>query len=214
MRRRLLIAAIFLLAGAVVNVAVAWACTWALNGFVGVDTDKTVVPSDELAANLLSSRLGDKVFNELADYSGLVEYGLGWSWMSIGGRYYRPMPDSATLWMHTLGWPMLSMRWEAISLSQSVTPGSRWYRWAWVTPMRWTQHERVVLPLLPIWPGFAVNTVFYAALLAVLFYSPFALRRFIRVRRGLCPACAYPRGQADVCSECGKPLAGRMTVAA
>ncbi len=33
-----------------------------------------------------------------------------------------------------------------------------------------------------------------------------ALRRFLRVRRGLCAKCAYPMGESDVCSECGKPL--------
>ncbi len=62
------------------------------------------------------------------------------------------------------------------------------------------------VPLNPIWPGFAVNTLFYAAVLWLLICGPFALRRFIRVKRGLCPACAYPRGESDVCSECGKAL--------
>ena len=37
------------------------------------------------------------------------------------------------------------------------------------------------LPLRPIWPGFAVNTLFYAALLWLLIPGPFVLRRFIRV---------------------------------
>ena len=68
------------------------------------------------------------------------------------------------------------------------------------------------LPLRPIWPGFAVNTLFYAAVLWLLIPGPFVLRRVIRVRRGLCPACAYPRGESDVCSECGKGLPRRMTV--
>ena len=36
------------------------------------------------------------------------------------------------------------------------------------------------LPLRPIWPGFAVNTLFYAAVLWLLIPGPFALRRFIR----------------------------------
>jgi hypothetical protein len=60
-----------------------------------------------------------------------------------------------------------------------------------------------VLPLRPIWPGFVVNTLFYAAILWLLICGPFAVRRVIRIRRGLCPACAYPRGEAAVCSECG-----------
>ena len=57
----------------------------------------------------------------------------------------------------------------------------------------------------PIWLGFAVNTFFYATLL----WLPFVLRRFLRVRRGLCPKCAYPMGESAVCTECGESLAGR-----
>ncbi len=42
-----------------------------------------------------------------------------------------------------------------------------------------------VLPLGMIWPGFAVNTLFFAAILWLLIPGPFVLRRFIRRRRGL-----------------------------
>jgi hypothetical protein len=62
---------------------------------------------------------------------------------------------------------------------------------------------RRVLPTRPIWPGFAINTVFYAVILWVVFAAPFALRRRKRMRRGLCPACAYPVGDSEVCTECG-----------
>jgi predicted amidophosphoribosyltransferase len=65
----------------------------------------------------------------------------------------------------------------------------------------------VTLPLLPIWPGFAIDTLFYAAILWGLFAAPFALRRRRRIKRGLCPKCAYPVGESDVCTECGEPLA-------
>ncbi len=60
------------------------------------------------------------------------------------------------------------------------------------------------LPLRPIWPGFAVNTIFYAALLWLPF-APFTLRRLIRRRRGLCPACGYDLRHAEHegCPECG-----------
>ncbi len=66
-----------------------------------------------------------------------------------------------------------------------------------------------VLPLRPIWPGFAVNTLFYAAILWLLIYGA-ALRRFLRVRRGLCPKCAYPMGESVVCTECGQKLQQRV----
>jgi hypothetical protein len=63
-----------------------------------------------------------------------------------------------------------------------------------------------VLPLRPIWPFFAINTIFYAAILWLLFFAPGSVRRMIRRRRGLCPACAYPVGTSPVCTECGKPV--------
>ncbi len=65
---------------------------------------------------------------------------------------------------------------------------------------------RSALPLHPIWPGFAINTLFYAAILWLLLPGPFALRRFLRLRRGLCPKCAYPMGESVVCTECGGAL--------
>ena len=77
-------------------------------------------------------------------------------------------------------------------------------------PPRWTRVGVGFMPLRPIWPGFAINTLFYAAIL----WLPFVLRRIIRIRRGLCPACAYPMGESAVCSECGKALPKRATVIA
>jgi hypothetical protein len=58
-----------------------------------------------------------------------------------------------------------------------------------------------------LWPGFAINAVFYAAILWLLFAASFALRRWRRIKRGLCPKCGYDlRGSADdssLCPECG-----------
>ena len=66
------------------------------------------------------------------------------------------------------------------------------------------------LPHYPIWPGFPINTLFYAALLWLLIPGPFVLRRFLRVRHGLCPKCAYPIGESAVCTECGRELPQRV----
>ena len=81
--------------------------------------------------------------------------------------------------------------------------------------VRWPETAHAVfvfdgklLPLRPIWPGFAINTVFYAVVLWLLFAlggTPFALRRRRRIKRGLCPKCAYDlRGiESSACPECG-----------
>lgn len=63
-----------------------------------------------------------------------------------------------------------------------------------------------LVPLKPIWPGFAVNTLFYATILWLIFFAPGAIRRMFRRRRHQCPACGYPIGVSPMCTECGKPL--------
>ena len=62
------------------------------------------------------------------------------------------------------------------------------------------------MPLEPIFPGFAINTLFYTGVLWVLFCGPFALRRMIRRQRGRCAQCAYPIGRSPVCTECGAAI--------
>jgi hypothetical protein len=70
--------------------------------------------------------------------------------------------------------------------------------------------SRVALPRSVISPGFAINTVFDAAVLAVIWFAPGATRRRRRVKPGLCPACAFPVGSSPVCTECGR-LVTRQT---
>ena len=142
MKRRLLIVAVFLLAGAVVNVAVAW----------GLGTRILMV---------LSSRLNPQPF-------------------------VQPFIYTAT---YTVGWPT-----DALG-------------YTWVSdefPEYWS--------VRPIWPGLTVNTMFYAAVLWLLIPGRSALRRFIRVKRGLCVKCGYQLSESAVCSECGKELPRRKVV--
>ena len=73
--------------------------------------------------------------------------------------------------------------------------------------------EDRLLPTLMIWPGFAINTLFYATILGALFAVPAALRRKRRIKRGLCPKCAYPVGTSAVCTECGTPVTSKGTAA-
>jgi len=95
--------------------------------------------------------------------------------------------------------------------------GEMWYLARGGTAPHWIERRAVILnsrdswaiPLRPTWFGFSVNSLFYAALLWLLIPGPFVLRRFVRVNRRLCPACAYPMGEAAVCTECGRPLRER-----
>jgi hypothetical protein len=67
-----------------------------------------------------------------------------------------------------------------------------------------------VLPNKPIVGRFVLNTLFYTLIGLVLcatVTAPRQARRWLRRRRGLCPACGYPVGVNPVCTECGHRLA-------
>jgi hypothetical protein len=63
------------------------------------------------------------------------------------------------------------------------------------------------LPMRPLWPGFVLDTLFYAAIWFGLFFGFASAKRAIRRRRGRCPMCGYDLrgapGLAAGCSECG-----------
>ena len=59
------------------------------------------------------------------------------------------------------------------------------------------------IPLVPLWPGFAIDTLFYAGVSWPLLFGPFALRRAVRRRRGRCPYCGYDLAGLAGCPECG-----------
>ncbi len=114
----------------------------------------------------------------------LVEVRIGWPARSFVGRHYDLRADGIS-WTYesAIGLPDWIIR---------LTRGG----------------SRFDLPFKPIWPGFVINTVFYAAILWLLTFGPFAARRIIRSKRGRCIKCGYDlRGaEHEVCPECGCEL--------
>ena len=190
MKRRLLIIAICLLLGAVVNVAVAWGAS------ISTQLVKTLYLADHLpeeeARTLWQGYVGvaspDKVAGDRYDGPTVT--------LTLLHRWDAGFPTSIHIFVES-GWPTRSMQGlmrppgvDSYLLTQADV-GLVGYR---------------LLPLRPLWPGFALNTFLYAAILWLLIPGPFALRRLRRVRRGLCPKCAYPMGESSVCTECGRSL--------
>jgi hypothetical protein len=75
---------------------------------------------------------------------------------------------------------------------------------------------QALMPVCPIWPGFLIDTLFYAAIWGGVFFGFASAKRAIRRRRGRCPMCGYDlRGQREAvsaeqsirnsirCPECG-----------
>ncbi len=230
MKRHLLIIVVCLLLGAVVNVAVAWGCAVWLEVFRGQfervrdrNTDLGVFRAAKF------SRVGAMYF-ETVRWKGRVQQSVsptddpnellpGWTGLTAPTQAYESGKYQIEYRAVDLrGWPMRSLWLEYTGHSRSgvlnVQGGllTSALRTRSGTPLtRSGQSFPVALPLRPLWPGFAVNTLFYATLLWLLIPGPFALRRFLRVRRGLCPKCAYPIGESSVCTECGCGLAKRVS---
>ena len=243
MKRRLLIIAVFLLLGAVLNVAVAWGCAvWipASGPYLG---ERRIASLRELEAD------GTWRFWAITRFerSGAVLYISHWDTRSEridcgeittqstdlrpselapswAGLRTPPATDHGIRDVHAYGWPDYEIRnvhaygWPFISMWQDFVYTGGGYGRTLVHGLQLAflppdgGFVRAV-PLCPIWLGFAINTLFYAAILWIAFLSPFTLRRFLRLRRGLCPKCAYPMGESAVCTECGRPLPSRICVA-
>ncbi len=204
MRRRLPAIAIFLLAGAVVNVGVAWGCArWSrslemifgqlFSGESPASTESTSTPS--------AWRL-DNVPERWPDKPKFEETGrTRWFLLTTQISRLDDKFSSVVLLEQRIGAPTKSLARYRIGEKESGTWTFSW-RHAW--------GRDYPLPLRPIWPGFAANTIFYATIFWLVIPGPFALCRLIRQRRGLCPSCAYPMGESAVCSECGKELPKRV----
>jgi hypothetical protein len=65
--------------------------------------------------------------------------------------------------------------------------------------------QTMTLPCVPLWSGFAINTIFYAAVLWMLFAVPVKLRKWRRIKRGQCASCGYSlrENTSEKCPECG-----------
>ncbi len=233
MKRRLLTLAIFLLLGAVVNVAVAWGCaTWSSlklvsRPWVGQPTEvdqrlwQQVVPAGAApraralwrsrgfgcdSLMIFGDRSGEAFLRE--DPSGQVNFSFsvnakmdratlvrsGWPWRSGAGERWdlgislmTPIP---MLGYKVTTWRDADLQTSAVSFDRPTWLGGSSFR---------------LLPLRPIWPGFAFNTLFYATILWPLICGPFVLRRHIRRKRGLCVSCGYDLRHAEheACPECG-----------
>jgi hypothetical protein len=226
-KRRITKLVVFLFFGAVVNVAVAWGCVYLparyhtlpqyKNGFTihgtgfndwwvesggaggfgnvssawtnGISTIKGVVP-DEQAETILPN----------------------WARFAYPSGTYPPASDIMRL-VYGRGWPCLSL-WsgrEVVFPTVGVTVGNsvsitKGFLFPGEGTKPFSNYADVrVLPLAPIWPGFAINTIFYAALLWMLWLSPFVIRRVIRHKRGQCIKCGYDLGgtSGGGCPECG-----------
>lgn len=127
---------------------------------------------------------------------------LHWVDLSASDEY-----ESATI---AFGWPMRAMRGWSTWPEPTSGGEPRYMGFISVAPAHWNPRH---LPLDPIWPNFAWNTllVWPFWIFVVVFAAPMLVRRILRARdrafRGQCRRCGHDlRGtQPNTCPECGYP---------
>ncbi len=207
MKRWIFKLVLFLLLGAVVNVAVAWG----LAGFYPATFDRTKSSlSDEARGWASDKGIPDPV---ISSYNGL---GIRWvvvhkqvGTTMLSGGVEEPVYDYAGMEVDA-GWPFVAMH-EQSWIDDGVSPSHRRiYRTAIGLQTETTGLGPVIAPLRPLpfypaLPGFLIDTLIYAAIWFGLFVGFGAARRTIRHKRGLCIRCGYDLGHADhrACPECG-----------
>ncbi|MCK4872189.1 MAG: hypothetical protein KAS72_05655 [Phycisphaerales bacterium] len=207
-----------LLAGAAINVAVAWSCAlWAeqparLNvtgshlgpepGPVWGDREAKLGEPVDYFVEQASSQVGRTYYLVLAFGKTSIITPMPSPSQSIGGRTSFTQAEHRLV-IETTGFPMRSMRGE-----RQIYPGGVLLIGAMdPLPILRARYrpEGAMIPLRPIWTGFAVNTLLYAMLFAVPLCVLTTVRQMMRRRAGRCPRCGYHlRGDFHRgCPECG-----------
>ncbi len=225
MKRAIRIAVISLLLGAAINVAVAWGCAlWSPcdpNG--NVEPIKSIpigfhppVPTEWLTS--------DRSFDVILAFSSERSIGLRLDCVYAVEMDYPSVVDPCrgVVIVRRAGWPLPSLRCDAVidaktvggvGLACTLDPGS-WHDGITAPGVLHPRGTRSALPELrpiplgPIWPGFAINTLVYGVAGWTLLGGPFTVRRWRRARRGLCVTCGYPVRGLGTCPECGKEVSG------
>ncbi len=127
------------------------------------------------------------------------------TWSCVRTRPSARFPNTEMIIEEARGWPLLSLKYEKHWHGGMPYPANWGIELGRHRSAAWSSFAVVALPLRPLWPGFAINTIFYAAILSLLTFGPFAARRLIRDKRGRCIKCGYNlRGDLSAgCPECG-----------
>ncbi len=200
--------AIFLLLGAIVNVAFAWGCAlprrrhWS-NG--------APLPSDE-QTRWWRANCPEGVVDTPDEVH--VTHDMGYEAVAMSAQSQAVAAGSDVIRV-SAGWPLISMTGEHWSVMQctgdhvfpigqvAVVPRGLW---VFRRPTGHGYDQIYHIPLEPIWGGFLLNAIGYGLAIWLCVAIPAFFTRWHRTRWHRCIACGYPRGTSPVCTECGEPL--------
>lgn len=201
--------AVCLFTGVVLNGAVAWGLVWVTPIPFGstLNTVKvTTAPMAELALPVELPR-PDKFFG----WVGFAEsyWQMLWDEPALDGKDAWPPKRSIVIHLTRSGWPMRSMQHQAsmqVMYQKSaivVNQISPTNFASWRGGLDWGSKR---YGTFPVWPGFLINTLFFAAIVGLCLWGAVSLRMRWRRREGVCEACGYDRRGLAVgaaCPECG-----------
>jgi hypothetical protein len=202
LRRKTVKTIVFLVTGAIINVAVAWVCV-----LIAARTFRTIdVPSDDERAALHRRHAVRESIITTDGWGVNFTYGdarrtfFGVVQFKVGAT------DREPLLIHEAraGYPCHGLASSRLTrLEEQSSEAVEQFYDSYST--RSVSTNDFAMPTGPIWPGFAINTIFYAAILWLLSAAPFALRRRRRIKRGQCASCGYSLrdSTSDKCPECG-----------
>jgi hypothetical protein len=120
----------------------------------------------------------------------------------------------ADVWLVRAGWPFpcvrhVDVQGQGVVTSDPTVPTNPLGSWFTVTTL---------LPIRPLWPGLAWNTLIYAATWFSVLFGAYQFwrtaRSTLRRRRNQCPACGYSLAgvATNLCPECGKSSSDKTQV--
>jgi hypothetical protein len=202
---------LFCLAGAIINVAVAWG--WSAAQSTSYQNTKLLTQVradyearrktgliDDWPSRVYSNFGCDHVVRDDHKSLEIYEHLAGWPSRALAGRYVEPMSV-----------PIQAPPPGTIATTPAVREGILYGREVLLTtdPRAGSGWPTViVIPCKPVWRGFAINTIFYAAIAWMLSLVPGAIRRRVRRKCGQCAACGYllHGSPGDKCPECGATI--------
>ncbi len=206
-----IVAVVCLLLGAVTTVGVAWSVALLptrspIDGEMGADVSQAGWPVSVPAGWQAPT---DRFHSE--------SWASDWQWVSqVDGPRGDVAVATHSVTVLRFGWPLRALQSQDGVDGKPAAAESRsgawsltsWRRgWELAGAVRPWEAQRV--PLLPLFPGFALDTALYAAAWYLLLFTPLPLyragRRRFRVSRGMCASCGYDLNASTnrPCPECG-----------